>query len=167
MTECIEYFENDFDSSISEKIKVQNAPYVAYSSSEDEVIYTIAPNYLYFEALSEPVYIGFNKSGATVEYSLDKVTWTAFTSASTVEIQSGKRLYIRGLNPNGFSIGSGGFTSSGGTFNLGGNIMTLIDYENPPSTSMVGAFRYLFENNNVVDASKLLLPCTYLTERCY
>lgn len=167
MTECIEYFENDFDSSISEKIKVQNAPYVAYSSSEDEVIYTIAPNYLYFEALSEPVYIGFNKSGATVEYSLDKVIWTAFTSASTVEIQSGKRLYIRGLNPNGFSTGSGGFTSSGGTFNLGGNIMTLIDYENPPSTSMVGSFMCLFENSNVVDASKLLLPCTYLTEGCY
>jgi hypothetical protein len=42
MRKYLEYFEGPFDETVSEKIKPENKPYVAYSKTEG-VVYTIIP----------------------------------------------------------------------------------------------------------------------------
>ena len=43
MSKYLEYFDGAFDDSVAEKIKLENKPYVAYSSVEGKVVYTVVP----------------------------------------------------------------------------------------------------------------------------
>jgi hypothetical protein len=43
MRKYLEYFKGPFDETVSEKIKPENRPYVAYSK-EDGILFTIIPN---------------------------------------------------------------------------------------------------------------------------
>ena len=107
-----------------------------------------------------------NKSwDGTVEYSTDKNTWTTWDGS---EIPSAnKKLYLRGKNNTSFN------TSNGVRFVLSaragcyGNINTLLDYENPPTTlAKPSCYRDMFH-----DCTKLVsapaLPATTLASYCY
>ena len=43
MSKYLEYFDGAFDASVTEKIKLENKPYVAYSRTEGKVVYTVVP----------------------------------------------------------------------------------------------------------------------------
>lgn len=43
MRKYLELFKNGFDSTVEEKTKVENWPYVGYSPDEDVVVYTVIP----------------------------------------------------------------------------------------------------------------------------
>ena len=101
----------------------------------------------------------------TVEYSTDHNTWTTWNG--TAVSSSGKKLYLRGSGNTKF------FTSNGAQFVLSaraacsGNIQTLLEYSNPP-TSIPTSYCYgaMFNGcTNLTQAPEL--PATTLAEGCY
>lgn len=121
-----------------------------------------------------------------IEYSWDKTTWQSLgstsTTALTINVPAGGKVWLRA---SATQWASGGYfdynynyivTSS--SCNVGGNIMSLLYGDTFtgqlqfPSTSTTYIFYGLFRNGTsgtgkIVDASKLLLPATTLTEYCY
>ena len=107
-----------------------------------------------------------NKSwNGTVEYSTDKNTWSTWDGS---EIPSAnKKLYLRGKNNTKF------YTSNGVKFVLSekagcyGNINTLLDYENPPTTiDTTYCYREMFKNCTSLTTAPEL-PATTLAGSCY
>ena len=107
-----------------------------------------------------------NKSwNGTVEYSTDKNTWTTWDGS---EISSAnKKLYLRGKNNTTF------YTSNGVQFVLSakagcyGNINTLLDYENPPTTIAKSyCYSSMFQGCTSLTTAPAL-PATTLENSCY
>lgn len=104
----------------------------------------------------------------TLEWSTDHNTWTALTG--TEEMQSvGKKLYLRGKgNTNFFRKNYYGvrwvLSAKAG---CSGNIQTLLDWENPPtSINVVTCYANMFYGcANLTSAPELL--ATTLTVQCY
>ena len=101
----------------------------------------------------------------TVEYSTDHNTWTVWNG--TEISSSGKKLYLRGSGNTKF------FTSDGAQFVLSaraacsGNIQTLLEYSNPP-TSIPAArcYQRMFYNCTELTTPPEL-PATNLAIGCY
>ena len=100
----------------------------------------------------------------TVEYSTDKNTWNTWDGS---EISSAnKKLYLRGKNNTKF------YTSKGVRFVLSakagcyGNINTLLDYENPPTTLAVNCYCHMFYGCTSLTTAPAL-PATTLASDCY
>ena len=103
----------------------------------------------------------------TLQYSTDRSNWRTFGTSSVSSVN--KKLYLRGIGNTNF-----GNSSTGGVkFVLSakakckGNINTLLQYDNPPTTLPTNYCYYgMFE-----DCTKLTeapdLPATTLTEFCY
>ena len=107
-----------------------------------------------------------NKSwNGTVEYSTDKNTWSTWDGS---EIPSAnKKLYLRGKNNTSFN------TSNGVRFVLSakagcyGNINTLLDYENPPTTiDTTSCYQRMFYGCTSLTTAPAL-PATTLANYCY
>lgn len=99
----------------------------------------------------------------TVEYSTDKNTWNTWDGS---EIPSAnKKLYLRGKNNTKF------YTSNGVQFVLSakagcyGNINTLLDYENPPTTLAANCYQLMFSGCTSLTSAPEL-PATTLAEDC-
>lgn len=127
--------------------------------------------YLAFEVLENGT---FSFSVNNIDYSLDDgSTWTTLTAgSSTPTISTGSKVMWRAINPTISSTTGIGTFSSTGTFNIEGNTMSLLygdDFNG--KTDLTGKDRVfvdLFYNcKTLIDASKLILPATILSERCY
>ena len=126
-------------------------------------------NYLTFTGkTSEFMLYAVNKTwDGKLEYSTDHNTWT--TLAGTEEMHSvGKKLYLRGKGNTTFHAnGKGVAWRLSAQADCSGNIQTLLDWENPP-TSIPTASCY---NSMFVSCSNLTaapeLPATTLTDSCY
>ena len=116
----------------------------------------------------------FKLSGNSVSYSLDSgTTWTSLASNTySPTVESGSTIMWKATNPtiNGEN-GIGRFYSSGGRFDVEGNIMSLLygdNYEGQTTLQGDNQFRGLFDgNNNVINASGMTLPATAMTANCY
>ena len=100
----------------------------------------------------------------TVEYSTDKNTWNTWDGS---EIPSAnKKLYLRGKNNRKF------YTSKGVGFVLSakagcyGNINTLLDYKNPPTTLARRCYQRMFQGCTSLTTAPEL-PATTLSDNCY
>ena len=100
----------------------------------------------------------------TVEYSTDKNTWSTWDGS---EISSAdKKLYLRGKNNTTF------YTTKAVQFVLSanagcyGNINTLLDYENPPTTLASSCYREMFYDCTLLTTAPEL-PATTLAYACY
>ena len=100
----------------------------------------------------------------TVEYSTDKNTWSTWDGS---EISSAdKKLYLRGKNNTTF------YTTKAVQFILSakagcyGNINTLLDYENPPTTLASSCYREMFYGCTLLTTAPEL-PATTLAYACY
>ena len=108
-----------------------------------------------------------------IEWSKDRNNWTSVTltanTTNNVPLNSGEKVYFR--NSNGkCSQGSSAYLKFGSdrNINIGGNIYTLLDYTNENVSLPQYAFAGLFiGNNKLLDASKLVLPWTTLSDGCY
>jgi hypothetical protein len=130
--------------------------------------------------------LGAGNNEAYIEYSTDNgETWQEMPSS--LSVTSGDIILLRGnatLREFINNGGGGGDVIKGGTrgasghfsfegtscaFNLRGNIMSIVGGENFRGlASMADAtFENLFESLEVIDASKLVLPATTLSEGCY
>ena len=136
-----------------------------YSSNEIVLITKIGPDYT-------------TGSNATqLQYSKDKTNWTTITLNGTnrIPMNSGERVYFR--NDNGFFnwFNSGSHQDYFCTqidctkaHKVGGNINSLLDYNNPNVAITPYCFYNLFyKNKNLTDASKLIFSKTSLAEGCY
>lgn len=116
----------------------------------------------------------FKLSGNTTSYSLDSgETWTSL-SANTWSpvVASGSTIMWKATNPTiTTDRGIGRFYSSGGTFDVEGNIMSLLygdNYEGQTALQGDNQFRELFDSNiSVINASGVTLPATAMTANCY
>lgn len=106
---------------------------------------------------------------SVLQYSKDKDSWTTFTTSTTtldISLNQGEKLYIRG----DANLGYVRFQISGSkSHNVGGNINTLINYNDPNNVVLSStAFAYLFDNDTkLTSASNLILPVTTLAIACY
>ena len=113
-----------------------------------------------------------------VEYSVDKTNWNTITfdktTPQTVNIESGKKLYLRNDSGvfNHFTSYSDKFITMINTSQscvIGGNINTLLNYNDADNVSLKqSCFFQLFEEmSKLTDASNLVLPSTTLADNCY
>lgn len=102
----------------------------------------------------------------TLEWSTDHNTWT--TLAGTEAMQSvGKKLYLRGKGNTTFGSGTGVQWQLSEKVGCSGNIQTLLDWENPP-TSIPKSYCYssMFLGCTNLTASPEL-PAIILSNKCY
>jgi len=139
----------------------------------------LLPKYICFEALEAGSTIDLDGYGrpSGFEYSTDGKNWMDFNAVITLANVGDKcyfktkdhRNNMKNLAYGMFEVDSK-FTGSG-KLKLSGNIMALLNSENPPTImteDYAGCFNQLFyENANVSDASELVLPATALAANCY
>ena len=120
----------------------------------------------------------YTKAQRTIQYSKNNGDWVTITSASgnampTIDVVEGDVVRIKGeYNGSGATTSSySSFSGSTATFNVYGNIMSLIygDYFiGQTNIPQVGIFAALFSNCvGLIDASNLILPATTLKPNCY
>lgn len=122
----------------------------------------------------------------TISASTDNgATWTAYTATSggtpIASLNAGDKVFLKGLNERYFPVPTGNASSnydgnwfsSTKTYNVYGNIMSLVSgdtFENATSVSSY-AFRSIFQrispSQGVVSAENLVLPATTLADSCY
>lgn len=124
--------------------------------------------YLTVSAYS-PTNISFTRSG--LSYKKNNGSWTTLGS-STVHLTSGDTIQFKGTITPNTGQGSGRFQCSGGTYNVYGNVMSLLYGDNfSGQTSLSGkdcAFMYLFSGcSGMMIAENLILPAKTLSTECY
>ncbi len=134
----------------------------------DSVIWQKEPDYFYVEntyAGGNNISVKQTLTGSpdsslyakTLQYSKDKTNWTTITLSSTaytITLNQGERVYFRG-NEGVFNYwysrgAKKAITtiSANQTHTVGGNINTLLDYQDPYGLTLPqGAFNSIFENN--------------------
>ena len=142
------------------------------------------PDYFYIEATGGDVTVGMTKSGSpadlSLEYSTNGTAWNDFVDGQTVTpvtIPSGTKVYFRNKDTAVKISGEEDYwrftmTTSDGTAQVGGNIMTLLNGTGAMTDLVDGtnnyAFARLFQNCKILtDASKLKLPAANLAKGCY
>ena len=143
-----------------------------------------APNYFYVEDISgSNNTLSIKKSSAsapTIEVfcSTDRANWTSMgttsTTAITATIPANGKLYLK-ANANSWSEFYNDYYNeikAGGNHNVGGNVMSLLYGDNFTNKTMFpnnqSGLQCIFSYDNyLIDASKLILPATTLTEKCY
>lgn len=82
-----------------------------------------------------------------LEYSLDGTTWTAydFTNLPTITVPADGQIYLRGVNTNGINRGGGNYyiIHMDQNYELVGNLMYIIDYNNLETTTNIGGLQAL------------------------
>ena len=135
--------------------------------------------YLTFEILSDgyiSLYASKNDNRKYISYRKNGYTWwgTYFSGTpNTIQVSRGDIVEFRGVNDayaasNWFN----GFSGTTCQFKLRGNIMSLIDlmpeFIDINTLESAYTFSNLFRGcTGLTDASKLVLPATTLSERCY
>ena len=116
----------------------------------------------------------------TISYSKDSgTTWNEITSTSSgtvFSVTAGDKVLLKGNN-NEYASGQTVYSSfdaselaNAATYNVQGNIMSLIDGDDfiePSSFKSDWALAFLFYSSNVVSAENLVLPLLALRTRCY
>ena len=114
----------------------------------------------------------------TIEYKKNDGEWTTITSrtgssAPSISVNAGDMIWFRGNNATYGTSGSRycSFSGSTATFELEGNIMSLIDSANfATATTLATSYTFyrLFRNcTGLTSAEKLVLPVTTLKNYCY
>jgi len=152
-------------------------------------VHDYSMDYLTFQILENGVILWKqNTVSKTIEYSLNAGPWTSITSTSSgvmINVSQGDNIRFRGTNNvycngnktqySGFGLGESGtngdYVSNAASFNVEGNIMSLIYGDNFINQTSFPSGTYnlcsLFKKAKVVSAENLILPVTILTEACY
>lgn len=108
----------------------------------------------------------------TISYSTDNgETWSIPRRSVMLDVNIGDTVMWKGTMTPNSSDGVGDFTDTRVTYNVQGNIMSLLygdDFKN--QTNLTGkdyAFYRLFASSDVIDAKNLILPATTLSSHCY
>lgn len=186
MTDSLRLFSTEAEyNSVKDSLEY---PTVSYVEETDNVYYisNIQPNYFYIEALADDMTVMLSHKttedteGAPtndLEYSTDLSTWNMLSmNTASPAINTGEKIYLRGNavpyynEEESIMAGIGQFTISQ-SCNIGGNIMSLLfndDFEYKTDlTGYDAVFAYLFMQQPIVNATRLILPATTLSMGCY
>ena len=151
---------------------VSTDPTYTFTATEDvTVVGNFSLNYFRFIALEDNSSVGWTGTYIPdIQYSKDGSTWTQF-DRNRVTVNEGESLMFKGDNWRSTGTGGGSianyFTTTG-SFDLSGNIMSLLDSTLESVTIPIGdCFFNLFLNCSIVSAENLILPATTLMYRCY
>ena len=119
-----------------------------------------------------------NGSGATkaIEYSINDGTWTSITSNNTgvtIPVSAGDSVRLRGTNSRYCEANKSnysGFDAGSATFNISGNIMSLIYGDGfVGKTTLPSNFNFtqFFKLSKPVSAENMILPATSVPESGY
>ena len=117
------------------------------------------------------VKVGSPSVTVNLEYSTDETNWSTWYNDTT--LQSGQTLYLRGDNPDGYCYDVyvyWHFQTTSGTFEIGGDIRSLVDVTMGSSVVPVQmCFRKLFDGcTGLISADRQLISgFTTLTKQCY
>ena len=141
---------------------------VAFSSYA-QYIYQIpvgSPNYLKFTA-NQNGSIGWSSATyPNLEFSKNGDSWATFND--TVNVNTGDYVEFRNNGTAWTATNTNSHFTSTGSFDLSGNIMSLVDNTVQTTTiPITHCFNCLFRGNVIVDSSNLVLPATTLTQYCY
>ena len=101
----------------------------------------------------------------TLYYSRDAISWTEW-DLEPIVFSRNSPLFICGDNPNGFG-GTNTFISTGDHFSIIGNIMSLIDRDDPQyNIEQASCFAFLFSNCTGLTSAPDL-PASKLDMSCY
>ena len=107
---------------------------------------------------------GAKEWDGTVEYSTDHNTWTVWNGTAVSSVD--KKLYLRGSGNTKFFTSNGARLSLSARAACSGNIQTLLEYRNPPTTLADYCYYFMFYNcTNLTTAPEL--PATTLANGCY
>lgn len=113
-------------------------------------------------------------SSKSIQYSINGGAWIPITasSATTIAVSDGDVVRLKGTNTSYAkdNVNYSGFEGGTATFDVEGNIMSLIYGENfIGNTALTGSYNFcsLFKLSNVISAENLILPATTLTPHCY
>ena len=133
-------------------------------------------DYLTFNVLTEGTicWKAFGSVAKEISYSINNSSWESITAGNDVAISvnAGDVVRFKGLNStyatdkNNYS----GFDGGTATFDIEGNIMSLIYGDNfVGETTMSGTYNFcsLFKQSMCISAKNLILPATTLTNDCY
>ena len=134
-------------------------------------------DYLTFTVLTDGT-IPWKSIGSGMEkeisYRINGGSWTSITAGSdvTISVNAGDVIELKGNNQTYAKdkYNYSGFDGGTATFNISGNIMSLIYGDNfVGKTTMSGSYNFcsLFKQSKAVSAENLILPATSLTECCY
>lgn len=135
------------------------------------VVNQYGSQYLTIESLEDNNAIGWKSNDSntkTIQWSTDKITWTSATSStsgtSLTTLNTGDKLYIKGTNNTyGAQWNTYSYFTSTNTFNVYGNIMSMIygdNFANTDTPNYNCMFWRMYQGSKVVDASHLILPAT-------
>ena len=141
------------------------------------VIHDYSLDYLTFTILTSGT-IKWNSIGSgqekTIQYSLNDGAWTTITASSstTINVVAGDKVRFKGSNTSYAKDKSNysGFEGGTATFDIEGNIMSLIYGDNFESNNTLsGTYNFcsIFKKSKAVSAENLILPATSLTNYCY
>ena len=130
---------------------------------------------LTFEAKAAGAEVTFTPATSlslSIEYSLDGVAWTTYTTPITLA-NVGDKVYFRGNNATyATELGESNFSFTDKCY-VYGNIMSLVDASNyATNTTLTGTYTFsglFFNNANLYShpTKTLILPATTLTDYCY
>jgi len=114
---------------------------------------------------------GADSGTKEIEYSLNGGAWTSLSGNSYINVVTDDTVQFRGNHPEGYGGRSNSFYLTNCGFNLSGNIMSMLyydDFANEKSLVEPSAFEYFFATcSGLTSAANLILPATTLSERCY
>jgi hypothetical protein len=174
MRKYLELFINGFDETITDKIKVENKPYIGYSLTEGKLAYTVVPKpvvsgpWVTFTAEEDNSSIGLEKlsTNQTLEYSMDTTTWNTFDTTTNISLNNGDKVYVRGvLSADNTSSKYTKFKMSG-KIAASGNCNAIWNYQdlNAPLKAYCGY--YMFSGCSSLTTAPEL-PAIALAEKCY
>lgn len=161
-------------------------PNVSHCVNENEVHYNASidysKEYLTFDILSNGTikwrtYVGEGYvEPATISYKLNDGEWTNITASNTgatINVSEGDKVMFKGnnvaySNPQDYSS-SNCFDNSTASFNVKGNIMSLIygdEFKGKTTLESENTFCNLF-GSGIRSAENLILPATTLSKYCY
>lgn len=142
-------------------------PSAAVSVTKPEEVYTDCLTFT-GESSEFTLKATYKEWNGTLQWSTDHNTWTTLNGTEAMQSVN-KKLYLRGKGNTAFCyedvLGVRWVLSA--KTSCSGNIQTLLDWENPPtSISTVDCYRALFQNcTNLTTAPEL--PATTLADGCY
>lgn len=130
-------------------------------------------DYFYLASSASPINVSINNVGSApsvnLQYSTDGTTWQSYTIGTTISNVS--KVYFRGLGNTTFATNEDNYHSivtnatSSNTLIAGGNIMTLLDYQQEVTMGNY-AFVKLFEGCTYLTTTPEL-PAIELANYCY
>lgn len=143
-------------------------PNVSLVEETGSVKYNPVPDpsndYLTFNVLSSGNIVW--KDNTTIQYNKNNAGWTDLAKSGTISVVNGDEVKFKGTCTR---INQTGFDGTTCSYNVRGNIMSLLGGDNFPTmtSATYSAFNALFIYNNVIDASNLVLPATTVESYAY